>query len=81
MLARLVKGDVLVVAELDRRAFRNAADALATAEQLKARKVDLIVADMGDPNLSRRTACRACSSGCWHSLPMMRSLWLCGVVC
>jgi DNA invertase Pin-like site-specific DNA recombinase len=46
LLARLAKGDVLVVAQLD-RASRNAADALATAEQLKARKVDLIVADMG----------------------------------
>ncbi|MFL5287167.1 MAG: recombinase family protein [Rhodopila sp.] len=46
LLAQLSKGDVLIVAKLD-RAFRNAADALATAEQLKARKVDLIVADMG----------------------------------
>jgi DNA invertase Pin-like site-specific DNA recombinase len=46
LLAELSKGDVLIVARLD-RAFRNAADALATAEQLKARKVDLIVADMG----------------------------------
>ena len=46
LLARLVKGDVLIVAKLD-RAFRNAADALATAERLKARKIDLIVADMG----------------------------------
>lgn len=34
------------MAKLD-RAFRNAADALATAEQLNAQKIDLIVADMG----------------------------------
>jgi DNA invertase Pin-like site-specific DNA recombinase len=33
LLARLIKGDVLIVAKLD-RAFRNAADALATAERL-----------------------------------------------
>jgi DNA invertase Pin-like site-specific DNA recombinase len=46
LLDRLAKGDVLICAKLD-RAFRNAADALATAERLKARKVDLIVADMG----------------------------------
>src|SRR3954451_21699437 len=46
LLARLGKGDTLIVAKLD-RAFRNAADALATAEQMKARKVDLIIADMG----------------------------------
>ena len=37
LLARLVKGDMLIVAKLD-RAFRNAADALATAERLKARQ-------------------------------------------
>jgi len=46
LLAQLEKGDTLIVAKLD-RAFRNAADALATAEALKARKVDLIIADMG----------------------------------
>lgn len=46
LLARLRKGDTIIVAKLD-RAFRNAADALATAEQLKAQKIDLIIADMG----------------------------------
>lgn len=46
LLARLQARDCLIVAKLD-RAFRNAADALATAEQLKARKIDLIIADMG----------------------------------
>jgi DNA invertase Pin-like site-specific DNA recombinase len=57
LLARLVKGDVLVVAKLD-RAFRNAADALATAEQLKARKVDLIVADMGSEPVTQNGVSR-----------------------
>jgi DNA invertase Pin-like site-specific DNA recombinase len=46
LLARLAARDCLIVAKLD-RAFRNASDALATAEQMKARKVDLIIADMG----------------------------------
>jgi DNA invertase Pin-like site-specific DNA recombinase len=46
LLAPLGKGDVLIVAKLD-RAFRNPADALATAERLRARKVDMIAADMG----------------------------------
>jgi DNA invertase Pin-like site-specific DNA recombinase len=57
LLARLGKGDVLVVAKLD-RAFRNAADALATAEQLKARKVDLIVADMGSEPVTQNGVSR-----------------------
>lgn len=57
LLAQLVKGDVLVVAKLD-RAFRNAADALATAEQLKARKVDLIVADMGSEPVTQNGVSR-----------------------
>jgi DNA invertase Pin-like site-specific DNA recombinase len=42
----LMKGDTLIVAKLD-RAFRNAADALAMAEQWKRRGIDLIIADMG----------------------------------
>lgn len=46
LLARLCARDCLIVAKLD-RAFRNAADALTTAEQMKARKIDLIIADMG----------------------------------
>ena len=41
----LATGDTLIVAKLD-RAFRNAADALATAEQWKKRGIDLIIADM-----------------------------------
>jgi DNA invertase Pin-like site-specific DNA recombinase len=57
LLARLVKGDVLVVTKLD-RAFRNAADALATAERLKARKVDLIVADMGSEPVTQNGVSR-----------------------
>jgi DNA invertase Pin-like site-specific DNA recombinase len=49
LLSRLRAGDTLIVARLD-RAFRNAADALATAERFKAQRIDLIVADMGtDP--------------------------------
>src|SRR3954471_3804054 len=37
LLARLQSRDCLIVAKLD-RAFRNAADALATAERLKAQR-------------------------------------------
>src|SRR3954447_5449490 len=57
LLARLQKGDVLIVAKLD-RAFRNAADALATAEQMKARKVDLIIADMGSEPVTQNGVSR-----------------------
>jgi DNA invertase Pin-like site-specific DNA recombinase len=57
LLARLDKGDVLIVAKLD-RAFRNAADALATAERLKASKVDLIVADMGSEPVTQNGVSR-----------------------
>ena len=57
LLDRLVKGDVLICAKLD-RAFRNAADALATAERLKARKVDLIVADMGSEPVTQNGVSR-----------------------
>lgn len=46
LLAALRPGDTVIVGKLD-RAFRNAADALATAEAWKRRGVDLIVADMG----------------------------------
>ena len=57
LLARLVKGDVLIVAKLD-RAFRNASDALATAERLKASKVDLIIADMGSEAVTQNGVSR-----------------------
>lgn len=57
LLARLAKGDTLVIARLD-RGFRNAADALATAEALKARKVDLIVADMGSEPVTQNGVSR-----------------------
>ncbi len=57
LLARLRKGDTLIVAKLD-RAFRNAADALATAEQLKAQKIDLIVADMGSEPVTQNGVSR-----------------------
>jgi DNA invertase Pin-like site-specific DNA recombinase len=57
LLARLGRGDTLIVAKLD-RAFRNAADALATAEQLKARKIDLIVADMGSEPVTQNGVSR-----------------------
>jgi DNA invertase Pin-like site-specific DNA recombinase len=46
LIAALRPGDTVIVAKLD-RAFRNAADALATAEAWKAQGVNLIVADMG----------------------------------
>jgi DNA invertase Pin-like site-specific DNA recombinase len=57
LLARLQKGDTLIVAKLD-RAFRNAADALATAEQLKAQKIDLVVADMGSEPVTQNGVSR-----------------------
>src|SRR4051794_19445906 len=57
LLTRLRKGDTLIVAKLD-RAFRNAADALATAEQLKAQKIDLIVADMGSEPVTQNGVSR-----------------------
>jgi DNA invertase Pin-like site-specific DNA recombinase len=57
LLAQLVKGDVPIVAKLD-RAFHNAADALATAERLKAQKVDLIVADMGSEPVTQNGVSR-----------------------
>lgn len=46
LCARLARGDVLIVAKLD-RAFRSAADALARADKWRAAGVHLIVADMG----------------------------------
>ena len=58
LLARLGKGDTLIIAKLD-RGFRNAADALATAEMLKARKVDLVVADMGSEPVTQNGVSRA----------------------
>lgn len=57
LLADLQKGDTLIVAKLD-RAFRNAADALVTAEALKARKVDLIIADMGSKPVTQNGVSR-----------------------
>ncbi len=57
LLTRLRKGDTLIVAKLD-RAFRNAADALATAEQFKAQKIDLIVADMGSEPVTQNGVSR-----------------------
>src|SRR4249920_1106859 len=57
LLGRLVKGDMLIVPKLD-RAFRNAADALATAERLKARKIDLVVADMGSESVTQNCVSR-----------------------
>ena len=49
-LLRLLRGgDTVIVAKLD-RAFRNAADALATADQWRQQQIHLIVVDMGaDP--------------------------------
>lgn len=57
MFAELQRGDTLIVAKLD-RAFRNAADALVTAETLKARKVDLIIADMGSEPVTQNGVSR-----------------------
>lgn len=57
LLAKLVKGDTLIIAKLD-RGFRNAADALATAEALKGRRVDLVVADMGSEPVTQNGVSR-----------------------
>ena len=46
MLAALQRGDVVITAKLD-RAFRSAADALGTLEQLKDDKVALHMIDLG----------------------------------
>lgn len=46
LLAALKPGDVLIAAKLD-RLFRDAADALSTAKEWKAKGVKLILADMG----------------------------------
>lgn len=46
MLADARPGDAIVAVKMD-RLFRSAIDALQTAESLKARGVDLILADMG----------------------------------
>jgi putative DNA-invertase from lambdoid prophage Rac len=49
MVELLSRGDILIVAKLD-RAFRSAEDALRTARELQERGVDLIVADIStDP--------------------------------
>jgi DNA invertase Pin-like site-specific DNA recombinase len=56
-LLLVMPGDVLIVASLD-RAFCNAADALAAAERLKARQVDLIVADMGPESVTQGSISR-----------------------
>ena len=57
LVASLVRGDVLVVSKLD-RAFRNAEDALATARDLRSRKVDLILADMGSEPVTQNGVSR-----------------------
>lgn len=57
LLGKLAKGDTLIIAKLD-RGFRNAADALATAEALKGRRVDLIVADMGSEPVTQNGVSR-----------------------
>jgi len=46
LLSTLKAGDTLIVSKLD-RLFRNALDALATAEYLKQQGIDLIVVDLG----------------------------------
>lgn len=46
MLDTARKGDVIVAAKMD-RLFRSASDALNTAEDLKARGIDLVLVDMG----------------------------------
>lgn len=49
LLRCLRKGDVVIAAKLDRM-FRNAADALATVEELQRRGVDLVLVNIGtDP--------------------------------
>lgn len=49
MIAQAIDGDVIIAAKMD-RLFRSAVDALKTAEELKKRGIDLILADLGvDP--------------------------------
>jgi putative DNA-invertase from lambdoid prophage Rac len=49
LMAKMVKGDTLIVAKLD-RAFRNAEDALTTSRVLQNAGISLIIADIGtDP--------------------------------
>jgi hypothetical protein len=46
LLASLNPGDIIVAAKLD-RLFRSASDALTTVEQLQAKKIGVILADIG----------------------------------
>jgi putative DNA-invertase from lambdoid prophage Rac len=56
MLAAARKGDTIVACKLDRM-FRSASDALATAEQLKSKGIDLVLVNMGnDPVTANGTA-------------------------
>lgn len=57
LVARLCRGDTVIVSKLD-RAFRNAADALAMAETWKTQSVDLILADMGPDPVTQNGASR-----------------------
>jgi DNA invertase Pin-like site-specific DNA recombinase len=57
LLDRLEKNDTLIVAKLD-RAFRNAGDALTQSEQLKGRRVNLIIADMGSEPVTQNGVSR-----------------------
>ncbi|TWA55422.1 DNA invertase Pin-like site-specific DNA recombinase [Azospirillum baldaniorum] len=57
LLSVLKPGDTVIVAKLD-RGFRNAADALATAEEWKRRGIDLIVADMGSEPVTQNGVSR-----------------------
>jgi DNA invertase Pin-like site-specific DNA recombinase len=52
MLASLSRGDTVIISKLD-RGFRNAADALNTAEIWKQQGIDLIVADIGSEPVTR----------------------------
>jgi DNA invertase Pin-like site-specific DNA recombinase len=56
LLADIADGDMLIAAKCD-RLFRSASDALATVEQLKARGIGVILADIGpDPVTENGTA-------------------------
>ena len=57
MLTALQVGDRVIAAKMD-RAFRSAADALATAETLKARKVDLVLVDIGTDPVTQNGAAK-----------------------
>ena len=57
LVASLVRGDVLIVAKMD-RLFRSVVDGLNTADDLRSRRVDLIIADMSTEPVTQNGVAR-----------------------